>query len=675
LRAYGQGRLPVQRLEEIAGHIDVCQRCESSLRDLRDDSDTLAYNLRRYLAADPVAARPAARPVDDQAATVPGRAETSSGSPGGPAGRPGAAVVRAFGQYELLEELGRGGMGVVYKARQVSLNRDVALKMIRAGAYAGPEEQARFRVEAEAVARLKHPNVVPIYDFDEEDGQPYFSMEFEAGGSLAKKLAGRQLPEREAAELVRVLAGAVHAAHRQHIVHRDLKPGNVLLAEDGTPKVSDFGLAKLLDTEGGQTLSDAVMGTPGYMAPEQARGDSTATGTAADVYALGAILYEALTGRPPFRAATRAVTLELVKSAEVRPPSALRPGLSRDLEAVCLKCLKKESGGRYPSAEALADDLARWLRGEPTEARPLRWPGRITLALRRHARVTALAAAGVALTVAAMVVLHPADPDRELRDIERRLARGEAVTLIGETGAPRWSSWRVGGAEAQTSLEADGTFTVHAWRFGLLELVRDPGRARYRFRAEVRHLRCDIGLSHVGIFCTHREDATVAGPVHRFTHLAFNDILDERDLHAEATKKSPQPLPPPAGNTVSLFYRLYRRGGPDTRWDRVIDSRDAELFQPAGPVGGPWRILNIRVTPERIEARWGDEERVGELLSAELPVKALQQLKLMRKLRPLDHSLDAMDPAVFSRGSLGLSVYNGSASFRNVTIEPLGEAD
>jgi tRNA A-37 threonylcarbamoyl transferase component Bud32 len=272
--------------------------------------------------------------------------------------------------YEIAGELGRGGMGVVYKARQTGLNRTVALKMILAGEHASAADLARFRVEAEAVARIQHPNIVQIHEIGDRDGRPFFSLEFCDGGSLAAKLDGTPWVARRAAELVETLARAVQAAHDRQVVHRDLKPANVLLAADGTPKIADFGLAKRLDASAGQTASGAILGTPSYMAPEQANG-SKHVGTAADIYALGAILYELLTGRPPFKAPTALDTVMQVVSDEPARPRALQSKIPRELEAVCLKCLAKLPSSRYASAGALADDLAAWLDGRPVAARPL----------------------------------------------------------------------------------------------------------------------------------------------------------------------------------------------------------------------------------------------------------------------------------------------------------------
>jgi formylglycine-generating enzyme required for sulfatase activity len=303
--------------------------------------------------------------------------------------------------YEVLEELGRGAMGVVYKARQVPLNRLVALKMILAGDYAGEAERRRFRTEAEAVARLRHPNIVQIHEVGEQDGKPFCALELCEGGSLDKKLGGTPVQPREAAGLVETLARAVQAAHAAGIVHRDLKPANVLLAGDDTLKVTDFGLAKKLDAASGQTASGAILGTPSYMAPEQAGGKSKEVGPAADVYALGAILYECLTGRPPFKAATALDTLLLVLSEEPVPVRQLQPKVPLDLETICLKCLHKEPARRYASAAALAEDLRRFLAGEPIAARPAGWWERGWKWAKRRPTAAALSL----VSVAALLVL------------------------------------------------------------------------------------------------------------------------------------------------------------------------------------------------------------------------------------------------------------------------------
>jgi serine/threonine-protein kinase len=270
--------------------------------------------------------------------------------------------------YEILEKIGQGGMGVVYKARQVRLNRLVAVKMMLAGAHAGPEERVRFCIEAQAAARLDHPHIVRIHDFGEHQGHSYFSMELVSGGSLARKMAGPPWPAAVAARLVQTLARAIHHAHQQNIVHRDLKPGNVLFHHEGTPKITDFGLAKQLDRHVDLTAPGQVLGSPRYMAPEQAAGDVGAIGPATDVHALGVILYELLTGRSAFGANGWSAALEQVRTWEPIPPRLVRPELPAELDAVCLRCLRKDPVRRFGTAAELAEALDPLLTETPGPA-------------------------------------------------------------------------------------------------------------------------------------------------------------------------------------------------------------------------------------------------------------------------------------------------------------------
>ena len=364
--------------------------------------------------------------------------------------------------YEVLGELGRGGMGVVYRARHVALDRPVALKVILGAAHAGPDQLTRFRAEATAAARLSHPNIVQVYEVGEHAGQPYFSLELVEGGTLADRLRGEPQPPPAAAELVRTLARAVEHAHSRGIVHRDLKPANVLISPQsavpspqsgdpglgtgdgglGTVKVTDFGLAKRASAESHLTQTGAILGTPSYMAPEQAAGDGAAVGPPTDVYALGAILYECLTGRPPFKAATVMDTVLQVLHDDPVPPSRLQPKLPRDLETVCLKCLAKRPEQRYPSAAELADDLDRFVAGESVRARPTSAVVKGWKWARRHpARAVVLFVLAVPLPalLGVMVYLwddarrakHTAEVDRaaavvahQEADRERELAQG-----------------------------------------------------------------------------------------------------------------------------------------------------------------------------------------------------------------------------------------------------------
>jgi serine/threonine-protein kinase len=331
---------------------------------------------------------------EQQAAAAPTEAPHSQGT----------ATPETVAGYEVLRELGRGAMGVVYQARQPGLKRLVALKMILAGSHAGAHELARFRSEAEAIARLQHANIVQIYEVGDDAGRPFFSLEFVDGTSLDKKIGATPQPPREAARMAQVLAQAMDHAHRHGIVHRDLKPANVLLTHDGVLKIGDFGLAKRLEGDAGQTRTGAVLGTPSYMAPEQAQGRGRDVGPPADVYALGAILYELLTGRPPFRSTSVLDTLEQVRSREPVAPIQLQPGVPRDLETICLKCLQKEPAQRYATAGGLADDLGRLLAGEPILARPVGRVERLWRWGRRNPLVAGLLAAVVLSLLAGTAV-------------------------------------------------------------------------------------------------------------------------------------------------------------------------------------------------------------------------------------------------------------------------------
>jgi tetratricopeptide (TPR) repeat protein len=333
---------------------------------------------------------------------------------------PGSGRASAPG-YTLLAELGRGGMGVVYKARQIGLNRTVALKMILAGAHAGQAELARFRTEAEAIARLQHPNIIHVYQIGENNGLPFFSLEYCDGGSLDKRLKGTPLPPRDAARLVQQLALGIQAAHDKGILHRDLKPANVLLTIDGTPKITDFGLARMQD-EQGRTASGAILGTPSYMAPEQAGGKTKVIGPATDIYGLGAILYECLTGRPPFKAATLAETMQQVLTCEPASPQSLNPRVPRDLVAIVEKCLEKEPHKRYTTAAELAGDLGRVLAGEPVRARRATGLERALKWARRHP--------AQATTIGVIV-----------------------LAILALSAGGWWAAWSVGEAAKETELQ------------------------------------------------------------------------------------------------------------------------------------------------------------------------------------------------------------------------------
>jgi serine/threonine-protein kinase len=364
----------------------------------------------------------------------------------------GADLPRIRG-YKVEALLGRGGMGIVYKARHLRLNRRVALKMLLAGAYAGPPERARFQREAEAVASLRHANIVQVYDVGDHEGCPYFTMELLEGGSLAQALTGTPQPACQAEALLITLAEAVRVAHRGGIVHRDLKPANILFAADGTPKIADFGLARHFDEGPALTLSGARVGTPSYMAPEQVVGKAGAIGPGVDIYALGALLYELLTGRPPFQAETATETERQVIAAEPVPPARLNPKVPRDLETICLKCLHKDPQRRYATVEALAEDLKRFQRHEPIAARRAGLPERTVKWVRRHPTPAAILAASFLLVMMLvggslwLAVQQAHRRDRVDADLKEMAGLRESV---------RWAEARAALERAEDRLEGGG---------------------------------------------------------------------------------------------------------------------------------------------------------------------------------------------------------------------------
>lgn len=364
--------------------------------------------------------------------------------------------------HEILYELGRGGMGIVYRARQIALGRPVALKLIRSAEFATPAELVRFQNEAEAVARLDHPHIVPIYEVGQDQGLRFFSMKLVEGSSLDKKLAGFTSDFAAAARLTALAAEAVHHAHQRGVLHRDLKPANILLDRQGKPHVTDFGLARRIDAGADLTQSGLPMGTPAYMSPEQARGDKGALTTATDVHGLGSILYALLTGRAPFTGSSLAETLDKVREAPAQPPSRLNRRVPRDLEVICLKCLEKDPERRYPSARALAEDLNRWLRAEPIHARPVNTATRTAMWCRRHP----LPAALTGLLVLA-VVIGLAGVTWKWREATMARDESEAINdflvhkLLAQASPrfnPRGASLTVGELLDRTSASLGGVF-------------------------------------------------------------------------------------------------------------------------------------------------------------------------------------------------------------------------
>jgi serine/threonine protein kinase/tetratricopeptide (TPR) repeat protein len=421
LRALLAGELPEPIVRAITLHLESCPACEATAQRLDALIDPFIRSLRLRLYPGPGSphaeredpGRPhapregaSAATIDPPSTPVPEQSQSEKDTvPQTPKAlssvENGGRFPTAPAGYQILEELGRGGMSIVYRARQTQPQRLVALKMLLAGARAPTGRRLRLFAEADAIARLQHAGIVQVYEVGEQDGVPFLVLELMAGGSLAQTLAGRPLPSRQAAELVETLARAVDHAHAHGVIHRDLKPGNVLLTADGRPKISDFGLAKQERPE--LTATGEVLGTPSYMAPEQTRGGSQPVGPAADIYALGAILYELLTGRPPFLAATVLETLDQVRTREPVPPGRLAAATPRDLETICLKCLHKEPQQRYATASGLAEDLHRFLDYQPIRGRPVGRPEKLWRWCRRNPVVAGLLGAVATLLLVLVI--------------------------------------------------------------------------------------------------------------------------------------------------------------------------------------------------------------------------------------------------------------------------------
>jgi tRNA A-37 threonylcarbamoyl transferase component Bud32 len=441
-----------------------------------------------------------------------------------------------IGGYEVEAILGRGGMGIVFRARQVRLNRTVAIKMMLADTYASQQERDRFQREAEAVAGLPHPNIVQIYEVNDSDGHTYFSMEYVEGGTLADRLAGSPQPARQAASLVAALARGVQAAHEGGIIHRDLKPSNILLTADGTPKISDFGLARRLNDAAGLTWTGAAMGTPSYMAPEQAQGKAGVPGPAVDIYSLGAILYQLLTGQPPFLGESAAEIVQQVIGREPVPLSRLNARVPRDLETICLKCLQKDPRRRYLSAKELADDLDRFLSGEAIVARPEGRIGRLYRRIRKRPVLSAALAIAVILAVALAIVglwvfLQRAANERAANeDLREMIEMQEAGRWSEANAALQRARGRLGNSGSaqlrqrikQGVRERDLVARLDEIRLHRVELI-DPIAIYSQTDGEYKSAFRENGLGEVGEDC-----GTVAERI-RETHIrdALVDALDE----------------------------------------------------------------------------------------------------------------------------------------------------
>ena len=590
------------------------------------------------------------------------------------------AKLPEFGNYDLLEEVGRGGMGVVYKARQKRADRLVALKVMRDGAQVTEEEKMRFTAEVRALGRIHHPHIVAVYDVGEESGCPYFTMEYIEGKSLAQRLRdGAALTPAEAARLVEDLANAVQAAHDVGILHRDIKPGNILIDAQGDAKLMDFGLAKHLQQDTGLTSAGSALGTPSYMAPEQACGDLQKLGPHSDVYSLGATFYELLMGRPPFRGETAGGTLARVLQDDVVPPRKYRPQLSPELEAVCLKCLEKNPANRYASAQELAEDLQRWRNGEATRVRPWSWRRRLARKVRRHWKPIAAALFVLATAGLFFLTFVWLDPDyqanRAKSTVDRAVQSGERVVLVGRTGPPKWARQAFDSADTTLSTAPTSVFQVQTKAETLIELAPAAHHDRYRISAELRTRESHRITCSSGIYFAHNHGSPdAAGFVERVFVVRHERNLMPRGDSNKARKEDYAHI---------NEYQVRSRDGV-TELEFVINLGSHVYKVNPDPMIEKWRYLEVEVTPTALHARWRDEDGNLHLIGRRdlvrktvLPVLVEHvQRSTTGRVKDLAHTefKDVVHRLEYKpRGAFGLFVMHGTVDFRNVVYEPLPE--
>lgn len=562
--------------------------------------------------------------------------------------------------YEILQELGVGGRGRVYLARQLSLGRLVAIKFIA-------DSAGMSQREAMIAGNLTHPNLVTVHEFGEHEGRHYILMEYLCGGTLRQKLAAAPSSADAAAALLETLARAMHEVHLQRVVHRDLKPANILFDENDVPKIADFGLARLLDAEHSILPTVAIAGTVGYMAPEQAAGHSREAGEAADIYALGVILYEMLAGELPFGGTVESV---LAQTRSQEPPPLRGRGVPQDLETICLKCLEKKPEARYVSAAELADRLRQFLERKPIPDPPRTWSARLRRKMARHP--WAVAASVLLFGAAATVPFYRqyTDPDRTRRQAEATLAAGNEYVFHGHEPLPGPWRWVTGDPVPLRPNAREGCFSFETYQMRLLELVSDPGWDRYRLMGEFRHEDAGGGESFLGLYVNHRSHTTAEGTTeHGYLTLAYAD----RGSWAKTATGPKKELK----SRVRVHARFTASDRPDAN-PHASTEREYR-FDPEHPLVGhsPWRRMVLDVTPEGVVATWENLIKHGppeKVLVTTVSASSARQAFLNAmpmKWKPDDLRFSDVPVDFRTRTSIGVFLNRGVASFRSIRVVPL----
>lgn len=710
---FSVGKLTAEQIAKVSSHVENCSVCATLLDSVQGASDTVVARLgkigwddstfglfeepeyrrlndraKALLADDKRSSaehdlqtpRPPAAYIDPDAESNARSIDTTLARPfaeshltetfahdaSGPVAEHDNSDPAKIGTYEVLSRLSSGGMGVVYRAYQRSVDRAVAVKMILPEKVS-PALLQRFKTECTAIGRLQHPNVINIIEAGEHEGNPFFSMEL-AGDNLEDRLAVETISDEEAARLSSTLARAIHYAHEKGILHRDLKPSNILFAAEDVPKIGDFGLAKIFDAHAEPlrniTEEDAVLGTPHYMSPEQARGETKNIGPATDIHALGAILYRLIAGRPPFVGENKLETIAAVSESAADRPSRHRPSVCADLDAICMQCLAKSPQDRYASAAALADDLELWLAGKRSLALDR---------LRSRSRRRWMIGIAAAVTLPTSALLLPRresteeKAENQLRRLHAQLSQRQRTTVVGARGLPAWYQWNGATDAVLTEDSPDGIATLRSRGATLMALLNDPQCDAYRIDVDMRHNHAGPLVSAAGIFVGHWKAGTADKQFHACSLVRFNELYNEQAAHAllaRNQKDSGHALPPPpVGSAVRLCpYVLIDHGG--------VDEEDFELAGSAQRYqrdlrGGRWRRLAIEFRPTSIKAFFDHSPIPMDMLKAEFEDRTRAQIQ--NHGVPANPSQPMFDP----RGAVGVYVKDGEISFRNVVIQPL----